>query len=141
VGLSEDIQAAKAFEERKAHVWERTEDGCLRCPGCDITAARSIDLAGCPSAPQAVDVPRPSVGRIVHYYGKLMVSQHVRSEPTCDMYIPPIEESGPFAALVVDVGPEPTTVTLKITDRTGGDHVRANVKYGDPGWMWPPRVG
>jgi hypothetical protein len=70
--------------------------------------------------------PLPSVGRIVHYYGRLRSGLEQRT--------------GPFAALVVDVGPGPTTVTLKVTDYEGVDHVRANVVYGDPGWLWPART-
>lgn len=93
----------------------------------------SVDM----SKPQAVVIspPLPSVGRIVHYYGTLSCLD------SAGYPMPNPQTGGPFAALVVDVGPGPTTVTLKITDRTGKDHVRANVAYGDPGWMWPPRVG
>jgi hypothetical protein len=96
----------------------------------NLEAARAAKAAAA-----AKDVPLPSVGRIVHYYGKLHVDHPDVSGAKA------VVDGGPFAALVVDVGPEPTTVTLKITDRMGYDHVRANVKYGDPGWMWPPRVG
>lgn len=104
----------------------------------DVAAARAEQTR------RAAEVPLPSVGRTVHYYGWLTNEGVI--PPTAEEYprfraALPLADVGPFAALVVDVGPGPTTVTLKITDRTGKDHVRANVAYGDPGWMWPPRVG
>ena len=74
------------------------------------------------------DVQLPSVCRLVHWYGRLSNA---------------FDDGGPYAALVIDVGPEPTTVALKVTDRTGVDHVRSNVPYDSTGragtWMWPVR--
>lgn len=98
-------------------------------PGCRWCSdkCRKEFVAACTTAAVA-GIPLPSVGRTVHYYGALP-----------DPITTDTQRGGPFAALVIDVGPEPTTVTLKVTDRLGNDHVRANVAYGDPGWMWPPR--
>lgn len=78
-----------------------------------------------------MSTPLPSCGRIVWYFGKLGVLD---------------ELGGPFAALVVDVGPGPDVCTLKITGRNGTDYVRANVPHDEMmdtrgSWCWPTRIG
>jgi hypothetical protein len=73
----------------------------------------------------------PSIGRSVWYFGKLRESQGTKA-------------SGPYAALVCDVGPGPDVCTLRVTGHDGADYVRANVPYdekmGSGTWCWPTRI-
>lgn len=80
--------------------------------------------------------PLPSVGRVVHYYSG---ASWTDNDPFAAR-----PDHGPFAAFVIDVGPEPTTVTLVVFDRNGKNHLRREVRYSETGehmtWSWPPRT-
>lgn len=87
----------------------------------------------------------PSVGRIVHYFGKLEQPFSPGDRFSSMGYSAvPEPDSGPFAALVIDVGPSATATTLEITGRTGHKYIRTNIAFDDGmtlgTWSWPARV-
>lgn len=78
---------------------------------------------------------KPTVGRIVHYYAE----SNGPDDP----------HSGPFAALVVAIGPtpdegKPQTVDLAVWFSGERTHAKTNVPESDEAtkhcWSWPPRA-
>lgn len=76
--------------------------------------------------------PKPTVGRIVHYY---------------DYKLSPTGGSGPFPAIVTHVHDDGRHVSLAVFSPVATSvHCAHNVaddntpiKVGDPYWCWPPR--
>lgn len=126
-----------------SHMW----GGGDRCVACTCRkdalylSTKPCDYIG-PDGVQA-----PSVGRIVHYFGKLKdkvpftPTREADADLAYDYFHEP--DDGPFASLVIDVTAR-DVCTLEVTGRAGRKYIRANVPFDDKmalgTWCWPVRT-